>query len=238
MAHRVGDHENSSMVDVEQSFVTDHLHFFSRQPRSDSIARRREADVPALTDASCRVGRRRGCVGRAVFDFDGDQLGDGQTEALVWGDHADALVGPVVVVGLHPRVELHLGVGDGVEDLAGQKLLAQGAMEAFHFPRGGGRTRCGEDVLDAVLPTDLVEEDLGGREPEAIGEDLAIEFLTDVKPRRHPYGWWWTGPATERPATPYSAGPSSLVCCSFAAALAVPLTPSSDSRRPSDPRRG
>jgi hypothetical protein len=35
--------------------------------------------------------------------------------------------------------------------------------------------------MDPVLPTDLVEEDLGVVATEATGEDLAIEFLRNVK---------------------------------------------------------
>jgi hypothetical protein len=36
-------------------------------------------------------------------------------------------------------------------------------------------------VLDAVLPADPIEEHFGGRVPEPAGEDLAVEFLSDVK---------------------------------------------------------
>jgi hypothetical protein len=36
-------------------------------------------------------------------------------------------------------------------------------------------------VVDPVVATEPVEEHFSGRESEAVGEDLAVEFLSDVK---------------------------------------------------------
>jgi hypothetical protein len=36
-------------------------------------------------------------------------------------------------------------------------------------------------VVDPVVSTDPIEEDFSWCESEAVGEDLAVEFLSDVK---------------------------------------------------------
>ncbi len=88
--------------------------------------------------------------------------------------HAQALVGSFRVVLVDPGIESLLGEGKGGEDLATEELLAEGPVEPLHFARCGRRCRGGQAVGDAVLPTDLVEEHLGGLEAEPVGEDLAI----------------------------------------------------------------
>jgi hypothetical protein len=54
-------------------------------------------------------------------------------------------------------------------------------MEAFDLSGGGGRARRCQAMGDAVLSTDLVKEHLGLVTPKTVGEDLAVEFLSDVK---------------------------------------------------------
>jgi hypothetical protein len=46
---------------------------------------------------------------------------------------------------------------------------------------GGGMSGLGEPVGDPILAADLVEEHLGVVAPESPSEDLAVEFLSDVK---------------------------------------------------------
>jgi len=47
-------------------------------------------------------------------------------------------------------------------------------MKALDLARRGWRARGGEDVVDAVLAADAVEEDLDWRLGKAAGEDLAV----------------------------------------------------------------
>jgi hypothetical protein len=54
-------------------------------------------------------------------------------------------------------------------------------MEAFDLPGRRRRARCGEQVTDAVLLADPIEENSPVTWAEAAGEDLAVEFLRDVK---------------------------------------------------------
>lgn len=78
-------------------------------------------------------------------------------------------------------IEGALGGGEGGEDLAGEELLTQGAMPALDLAGRGRAARSGQAVGDAVLATDPVKERLGVRLAKAIGEDLAVEFLRNVK---------------------------------------------------------
>src|SRR6202044_1272622 len=55
-----------------------------------------------------------------------------------------------------------------------QELLAKRPVETLDLARRGGRRRGGQAMRDAVLPADLVEEDLGGSETESGREDLAV----------------------------------------------------------------
>jgi hypothetical protein len=83
-------------------------------------------------------------------------------------------MGPVVVVVGHPGVDRGLGLIEIGEDLAVEKLAAQRLVEPLDLARRRRRPRRGEQVLDAVLPADPIEEHLAGSRPEPAGEDLAV----------------------------------------------------------------
>jgi len=100
-------------------------------------------------------------------------LGPGEEPLRGWG-HAQALVGSLGVVVADPGVEVFLGDEQGREDLPGQELLTQCAMEALDLARCRGRGGSGEAMGDAVLTADLVEEDLARGQAEAVGEDLPV----------------------------------------------------------------
>lgn len=63
-----------------------------------------------------------------------------------------------------------------------EQFTAQSEMESFDLPGRGRRRRLGQPVRDRVVAADLVEQHLTAL-TEAVGELLAIEFLTDVKLR-------------------------------------------------------
>jgi hypothetical protein len=94
---------------------------------------------------------------------------------------AEGLVRAVVVVVVHPGVDDGLGVWDVVEHEVFEAFLAQGAVESLDLAGGGWRPRRGEQMLDAVLPADPVEQDLDRAAGEPAGEHLSVEFLRDVK---------------------------------------------------------
>jgi hypothetical protein len=59
-------------------------------------------------------------------------------------------MGPVLVIGDHPRVELCLRVGNVVEDFAGQEPFTHRAMPPLNLARRRRRTWRPEDVFDPV----------------------------------------------------------------------------------------
>jgi hypothetical protein len=65
----------------------------------------------------------------------------------------------------------------------GEELRAYRLVPALHFPCGGRRSGCGQQMPDPVLGADPIEQHLraGADRPEAAGEDFPVEFLTDVK---------------------------------------------------------
>jgi hypothetical protein len=84
---------------------------------------------------------------------------------------------------MHPPVELRLEVLERGELALVDELATQCPVPTFDL---AGRRRTswfGEDVSDAVLSTDLVEEDFGVVATKSTREDLAIEFLRNVKSR-------------------------------------------------------
>jgi hypothetical protein len=68
-----------------------------------------------------------------------------------------------------------------LEDPTGEELGSKGAMEPLDLAGGGRAPRGRQQVVDPVLAADPVEQDLGVGGPEPAGEDLAVEFPTDVK---------------------------------------------------------
>jgi hypothetical protein len=93
-------------------------------------------------------------------------------------------VRPVGVVLDHPAIHRGLRGFHGVEWPGGlEELGPEGAVEPFHLAVLVRRFRFGEPMGDAVVAADLVEQHLALL-AEPVGELLAVEFLTDVKPLR------------------------------------------------------
>src|SRR5579875_2913024 len=122
-------------------------------------------------------------------------------------------MGTLVVVVGHPLVKSLLGgLEVGESRSVAQEFGAHTAVEPLNFARRGRRTRLGQQVLNAVFAADRIKEHLDRRMMKPPGEDLAVEFLRDVKPRRLVYGGRWTGRSMERVATPCFADPSPWWC--------------------------
>jgi hypothetical protein len=85
------------------------------------------------------------------------------------------------VVAHDPRIELALRGVNGRKHSCGQELVTESPMKALNLAGRRGRERRREEVVDPVVATEPVEEHFGGGESESIGEDLAVEFLSDVK---------------------------------------------------------
>jgi hypothetical protein len=108
----------------------------------------------------------------------------GQLEASHGSDVTDALVLTLGVVVLHPEIERGLGGLDGVETPQVEELLAHGAVQPFDLAGGGRRVGGSQEVANAVVLADAVEEHVGRLVGQPRSEDLAIEFLSGVKRRR------------------------------------------------------
>jgi hypothetical protein len=83
-------------------------------------------------------------------------------------------MGPVVVVVMHPLVELGPGVVDRREHLAGQELGPHRLMPPLDVARRRRRPRRRQKMPDRVLPTDPVKQHLTGAGREPAGEHLAV----------------------------------------------------------------
>jgi hypothetical protein len=82
--------------------------------------------------------------------------------------HGQRLMGPLVVVGLHPGIDRLLGLGQaGERPLGLEQLPPQGLVEPLHLPGGGWRTDLGQAVADPVVPQELFEQHL---DPARLGE--------------------------------------------------------------------
>jgi hypothetical protein len=113
-------------------------------------------------------------------------------KALLWRVHLQLLVRSLGVVFHDPCVELTLEVLERTELAASDELAAQRVVPALDLAGRRRTGRFGEDVIDPVLSTDLVEEDLGVVATKAASEDLAVEFLSDVKSYFvlfYPFSW-------------------------------------------------
>jgi hypothetical protein len=93
---------------------------------------------------------------------------------LGWDLHGDGLVGAVEVVVGDPGVQQLLGLGQGVEAVAGQQLGSEGLVEAFDLAGGGRAADPGEQVGDPLFAADTVEQHLGRVGAESAGEHLAV----------------------------------------------------------------
>ena len=115
----------------------------------------------------------------------GDPGRRGLQEPARGGGHVQRLVRPAAVVVGDPFVQLDLRHGQRGEHAVGAELGADRPVEPLDLAGSRGRAWPGEQVLDAVLAADPVEQRLDRRLVEPAGEDLAVEFLSDVKG----FGW-------------------------------------------------
>src|SRR3989442_1766634 len=86
----------------------------------------------------------------------------------------ERLVRTLSVVVAHPLIESLLCRLQIPEHLSGVELHPEGAVKALDLARGSRRPRLGEDVIDAVLPADAVEQHLDRWLGEVPGEHLAV----------------------------------------------------------------
>ena len=84
----------------------------------------------------------------------------GGVEPIRWGHHRDRQVGPLVVVLLYVSVQRGLRLRHRVELLLRKELHPKRLVKAFDLARGGGGSNAGQDVVDAVVVADPVEEHL------------------------------------------------------------------------------
>lgn len=88
--------------------------------------------APSLATQPGGNGRRGGGLGYCGLGWLG--LDGGELEAFGGRHGADGLMGPAVVVVVHPGVEALLVVLERVEDLAGQELGPQRLVPALDLP--------------------------------------------------------------------------------------------------------
>src|SRR6202171_3307807 len=127
----------------------------------ESIASYPSAD-PLLTVA---LGTRSQSVLRLVV---------AGVEAALRGGVGQRLVRTLRVVVVDPFVQRLLCCLQVAEHLPGVALDSEGLVEALDLAGGGRRVRRREQVVDPVLATDAVEEDLDRRLGKAPGEELSV----------------------------------------------------------------
>src|SRR5260370_35995041 len=106
-----------------------------------------------------------------------------RAKATFGGSIRERLMRTLSVVVGHPLIQGLLGCLQVPEHLPGVELHPEGAVKALDLAGRSWRARLGEDVVDAVLAADAVEEDLDRGLGEAPGKDLAV-VSQDL--RRHP----------------------------------------------------
>lgn len=140
----VGHDQHVAVGDVREPVLADDLDGFAGEPDPELVGDRREADRPLRGDLpGCDRGRGRGVRG-CCFQLDVCRDGAGKAEPLPRRDHPDALMGPVVVVGPDPVVELARRVVDRLEDLPGEERFAR-------RPRCCSRDHQGRDAEPRVV---------------------------------------------------------------------------------------
>lgn len=170
----VRGHDDAVVCDVQQAVLGLDGHGLSGQEAADVIAELQDADPAVAIHASRDHARRRRCglgiCQLSVDDLEGLLLA--QLEAAQRWHVTDRLMVAVGVVGLDPCIEGVLCVVDRLEAMLSEEVLAQRAMQSLDLPGRGRRVRGGEDVLDAVVQADAVEQHGGAL--QAAGEDLAV----------------------------------------------------------------
>jgi hypothetical protein len=90
------------------------------------------------------------------------------TEPRCWDGHGQCLMGPLVVVDLHPGIHRLLGLFQaGERPLGLEQFSPQGLVEPLYLPGGGRRADLGQAVGAPVVPQELFEQHL---DPARLGE--------------------------------------------------------------------
>ena len=116
-----GDHD-TTMMQLHRAAVADDLHGLTGQPHPALVTHRRETDRALAVDFAGRRDRHRRFM--VIDRLRQDRLGrDGvsEPEPLPRRHHPDALVRPVMVVVLDPRIQPGLRVSDVAEHSAGER---------------------------------------------------------------------------------------------------------------------
>ncbi len=167
MSLGVGCQQHTLMVNRDEPVSDGHLDGLTRQPHPNRIELARETDLAGLSNPTggdwfvCwhgRIDRVRGC----------------ETEPFPRHHITNALMAPLVVVLMHPRIELGLRVSDRLEYLAVQELASHRLVPPLDLAGRSRRTRRRQNVLDPVLATDPVEQHLTSAWPEPASEHFAV----------------------------------------------------------------
>jgi hypothetical protein len=119
---------------------------------------------------------------QAALDDLPQLLGDGK-EAIGGTQPLQGLMGPAVVVVLHPQPDPLAGRLEAVELRAHQELLPDGFPEAFDLAQGHGMVRAAFDVVHPLLPQLRLEP--GGPAPTRVLAPLIGEHLFGHAVLRH-----------------------------------------------------
>src|SRR5665647_1248947 len=181
VAAGAGGDEHATVADLDEAALGDRdRHGLAGEVGARVVGEAAEADLAAAADeagdaAAARPSDSLDALGALGGEHDRRlRLAGGEGEALRRRGHADALVGTLGVVVGDPLVELGLRLRERGEDAAAKELAAQRLVEALNLAGGGRAARRGEQVADAVLAADAVEEHLARAGAEAAGEHLAV----------------------------------------------------------------
>ena len=119
---------------------------------------------------------------QAALDDLPQLLGDGK-EAIGGTQPLQGLMGPPVVIVLHPQPDPLAGRLEAVELRAHQELLPDGFPEAFDLAQGHGMVRAAFDVVHPLLPQLRLEP--GGPAPARVLAALIGEHLFGRAVLRH-----------------------------------------------------
>ena len=119
----------------DQSALADHLDVLTGEPHACLVGGGGEADRAGGADPA--GGHRLGAqvdAGVRFLNLDGSGPGRGKLEPFDRRHPPDRLVRALVVVAVHPNIELRLRILDRVEHLAVEELTAQRFVPALDAP--------------------------------------------------------------------------------------------------------
>ena len=129
------------------------------EPHPDRIQLGSETDLAGPTHLARRGRLRVGSTGSAGSDAARRKRSHGTTSPM-------PLMPSVVVVFVHPPIELGLRVSDRFEHFAVQELARSVLMPPLHLARRRRRPRRRQDVFDPVLAADPIKQHLTLARPE------------------------------------------------------------------------